>query len=283
MDNKKYLDIIFTGFSKSYSAYYNRTHKGQRVLISFGLTLLLSFLVLYPLVPKPIDPNAQSDALKVKQKKVIKYSQLSAPPPIDLIEIKPPTPKEPAKGKKVASKKFVKPTVKPDEAIQKEEIIPSQKELKFAKSGTEDQEGDSLQNVSLIGDDDGTSMEIQFDLEEVEVEQSPPEPEEEIFEFVENKASFPGGPKAMYQYLGKNIVYPSLAKDNGISGRVVVQFIVEKDGSITNVVVVRDIGGTCGDEAIRVIQKMPNWETAEQNGTKVRSRFTLPVNFSIVE
>jgi protein TonB len=277
MDNKRYLDIIFHGFSKSYSAYWNRTHKGPRVLLSFTTAILIIGLILYPLFPKPAPSKASSDTLKVKQRKVIQYSQLSAPPPIELVKIKPPKRKKVAEGKKVASKKFVKPTVKPDAEVEKEDVIPSQEELKYVNPGIKDEEGDSLQNVALLGDGDGEGMEIEYDV--IELEEEPVE--EEIFDFVEQKATFPGGVKALYQYLGEHIRYPTLARENNISGRVIVQFVIEKDGSITHAEIARDIGGRCGEEAVRVVMSMPKWTPAEQNGIKVRSRFTLPVTFTI--
>lgn len=105
--------------------------------------------------------------------------------------------------------------------------------------------------------------------------------EEQIFTVVENDPEFPGGMEALYKYLGQNIKYPQLARDNGITGKVYVTFVVEKDGSIANPKVLRDIGGGCGQEAIRVVKSMPKWTPGKQRGKAVRVQFNLPVNFSL--
>lgn len=105
--------------------------------------------------------------------------------------------------------------------------------------------------------------------------------DEEVFVVVEEQPSFPGGLDAMYKYLGDNIQYPASARDNNIEGKVYVQFVVEKDGSITNAIVRRDIGGGCGAEAVRVVKGMPKWKPGKQRGKTVRTQFTLPVNFSL--
>ncbi len=105
--------------------------------------------------------------------------------------------------------------------------------------------------------------------------------EEQIFTVVENDPEFPGGMDALYKYLGQNIKYPQLARDNGITGKVYVTFVVEKDGSIANPKVLRDIGGGCGQEAIRVVKSMPKWTPGKQRGKAVRVQFNLPVNFSL--
>jgi len=83
----------------------------------------------------------------------------------------------------------------------------------------------------------------------------------------------------LLQYVGKRIVYPSIARENGIKGQVVIQFVVEKDGSISNANIARDIGGGCGAEALRVVKNMPKWVPGLQRSNPVRVRFTLPVKF----
>ncbi|MBR6440933.1 MAG: energy transducer TonB, partial [Bacteroidales bacterium] len=107
------------------------------------------------------------------------------------------------------------------------------------------------------------------------------EEEEEVFMVVENDPEFPGGMEAMMKFLAENIVYPQEAKDNNIQGRVFVSFVVEKDGSISNIKVIRDIGGGCGAEVVRVVKLMPKWKPATQKGKPVRVQFNLPVQFTI--
>ena len=105
--------------------------------------------------------------------------------------------------------------------------------------------------------------------------------EEEIFVFVEEFPSFPGGEEALYKYLSDNLQYPDMARDNNITGKVVIRFVVEKDGSITKASIAREIGGGCGKEALRVVNSMPKWKPGKQSGKAVRTEFTLPVDFQL--
>ena len=118
-------------------------------------------------------------------------------------------------------------------------------------------------------------------IAEVKIEEDKEEEEQQIFTVVENDPEFPGGMEALYKYLAENIKYPQLARDNGITGKVYVTFVVERDGSIANPRILRDIGGGCGAEAIRVVKAMPKWTPGKQRGKAVRVQFNLPVNFNL--
>jgi len=102
---------------------------------------------------------------------------------------------------------------------------------------------------------------------------------DEVFVFVEDQPVFPGGDDARIKYLQANIHYPEKAKKEGIQGTVYVTFVVEKDGRITNVKVLRGIGGGCDEEAVRVIAKMPQWKSGMQRGKPVRVQFNMPIRF----
>ena len=127
--------------------------------------------------------------------------------------------------------------------------------------------------------------------EEIEItrrEPTPPPPKpkeeevtEEIFVVVEQQPEFPGGNAAMMKFLSDNIRYPVIAQENGIQGRVICNFVVERDGSITDVQVVRGVDPSLDREAVRVIQQMPRWAPGKQRGSAVRVRFTLPVVFRL--
>lgn len=103
----------------------------------------------------------------------------------------------------------------------------------------------------------------------------------EIFNVVETMPEFPGGEQALREFLAANLVYPQEAKEKKIEGRVFVTFVVEADGSISNIKVLRDIGGGCGDEAVRVIKLMPKWKPGAQRGKAVRTQFNLPIKFTL--
>ncbi len=103
--------------------------------------------------------------------------------------------------------------------------------------------------------------------------------ESEIFVIVEQMPEFPGGSQALLQYLATKIHYPELARENKVEGLVVVQFIIDEKGKISNVTVLRGIGGGCDEEAIRVIKVMPDWQPGRQRGMPVKVRYNVPVRF----
>lgn len=107
------------------------------------------------------------------------------------------------------------------------------------------------------------------------------EKEEEIFQVVENQPEFPGGMAALMEYLKKNMKYPTICQEQGIQGRVIVQFVVNSDGSIVDPQVVKPVNPYLDKEALRVVSTMPKWKPGEQRGKKVRVRFTLPVTFRL--
>ncbi len=98
---------------------------------------------------------------------------------------------------------------------------------------------------------------------------------------IEKMPTFPGGEEALMDFIGTNIRYPKYAQDHGISGRVFIKFVVMPDGSVSNVEVLKGIGGGCDEEAVRVVKMMPKWIPAENDGEKVRVMFTLPINFRL--
>lgn len=129
--------------------------------------------------------------------------------------------------------------------------------------------------IKIDNADDNTPVEIQNTV----VQEEETEEEEEILVIVEKQASFPGGPAKLMEFLKSQLEYPQIAIDNNIQGRVFVQFVVNKDGSIQDVKVTRGVDPVLDQEAIRVVKKMPKWVPAEQRGKTCRSRFTLPVVF----
>ncbi|SFK91722.1 outer membrane transport energization protein TonB [Porphyromonadaceae bacterium KH3CP3RA] len=146
--------------------------------------------------------------------------------------------------------------------------------------------------IEVVEEKVETKMEIKVEDDQskrqtdVYIPPPPPKPKqeevtEEIFVVVEEQPEFPGGNAAMMKFLSDNIRYPVIAQENGISGRVICNFVVERDGSITDVQVVRGVDPSLDREAIRVIQQMPRWKPGKQRGSAVRVRFTLPVVFRL--
>jgi TonB family protein len=113
------------------------------------------------------------------------------------------------------------------------------------------------------------------------LEEMPAQAASDVYNSVGQSPQFPGGAEALSKFLSENLKYPALAKENGIEGRVVLSFIVENDGSLTDVKILRDIGAGCGQEALRLVRTMPKWEPGQHQGRKVRVMFTLPVLFKL--
>lgn len=145
--------------------------------------------------------------------------------------------------------------------------------------------------IEVVNDDVDVDEDIDIDAEAddntVVQEYVPPAEDDEeveeqqIFTVVESMPEFPGGMGALMKYLAENIKYPALAKESGIQGRVFINFVVEPDGSISNVKVLRGIGGGCDEEAVRVVKSMPNWKPGKQRGKPVRVSYNLPVKFTL--
>ena len=135
-----------------------------------------------------------------------------------------------------------------------------------------------VEDIEINAEIDQTEVMEEYVAPEVEEEEVV---EQEVFTIVEQMPSFPGGDQKMYEYLSKNIKYPQIARESGIQGRVFVNFVVEPDGSVSNVMVLRGIGGGCDEEAMRVVKGMPKWTPGKQRGKAVRVSYTLPVVFKL--
>lgn len=263
--DESFLGLVFENRNKKYGAYQLRKRGDRRLIIGFAIALFIvgtAFSV--PLIQASLEAKKQQP-IKVKEKRVLHYSELSAPPPIALE--KPPPEKVVQIKKEV--KKFLKPVVKPDEEVIEEELIPTVEEVETVEVGTGNLEGDDSVNLDLDIES--------FDLAE-------PEPEVvEPFLVVEVMPQFPGGEGELIDYLKKNVRYPSRAREFNVQGLVVSRFVIEADGSITNIEILRGIGAGCDEEAIRVIESMPQWEPGVQNGIHVPVMYTLPIRFIMKE
>jgi protein TonB len=258
-----YLDILFEGRNKKYGGYELRRRYPERMrnagLIAVGAVVLI------------IGASALAKAIKANEKKpvaIMKEVTLAEPPPIDPKKPPPPPPPEPPPPVK-PTVKFTPPVIKKDEEVKEEERPPEVKELEDKSSGIKTQEGDPNGiDPGIVDPGPGTGA-----------VEAPPEPK--IFTYVEQMPEYPGGDAARQDYLNKNLRYPDLARENNISGRVTVRFVVSEDGSISDVQVVKGIGGGCDEEAKRVVQKMPKWKPGKQNGRAVKVYFTLPIIFTL--
>ena len=178
------------------------------------------------------------------------------------------------------------------EPIFEEEMIPITEEEPEQKQAPPPPEAPKVEEVIQIAEndanveettiksseDDNTAVEIKY-IEPVVEEEEPVE--EEIFMVVEQMPEFPGGMAELMKFLSKNIKYPTIAQENGIQGRVIVQFVVNQDGSIVDPIVMRSVDPYLDKEALRVISTMPKWKPGMQRGKAVRVKYTVPVTFRL--
>ncbi|HEY4787934.1 MAG TPA: TonB family protein [Bacteroidales bacterium] len=250
-----WCDMVFEGRNKEYGAYDDRQRSSKR----HALALIIAVSVFTVGVSAPVLIKALTPEKKVKHVEVTSLADIKIDKPIEnKVEAPPPPP--PMK----TTVKFTPPEVTNEEVTEEVKTVD---ELKDTKA--------QISVADVKGSDDANAVDV-ADLKVVEEKEEP-------LQFVEQMPEFPGGVDAMMKYLNANIRYPSIATEMGISGRVILQFVVDKHGKINNVKVLRGIGGGCDEEAIRVVKNMPSWKPGRQNGKEVPVYFTLPVVFTLKE
>lgn len=265
----QWLDVVFKGRNQAYGAYELRKENPKNTLRALVIAILGFVVVLgSPTIINIIQGFIPKADQKVKVTDVV----LLPPPPIDAAKPPPPPPKEPPKPK-VDQVRFPPPIVKPDNQVH-EKDPPTEKQLEVADPGPKEQKGDP--NAKLTVDEPAGNADVQQAVTEAG-------DGNQVFTAVEVEPVPKGGMEAFYAFLGKKIQYPSAAKEAGTQGRVILQFVVEKDGSLTDIKVLREPGNGLGDEATRVLRLAPKWSPGIQNGKPVRVQYTIPVNFSLGE
>jgi|JI71714BRNA_FD_contig_123_38840_length_3391_multi_4_in_0_out_0_5 periplasmic protein TonB len=263
------LDIIFQNRNKAYGAYQLRRDYNKYLMRAFGFGLLFLFLLF--MLPRLV--NAVSSALAEKPVEV--EIEMSAPP--DLTNEPPPPPPPPPPTPPPPTRttvQFVPPIIKKDEEVVEEEpkkVIEELEEVK-ADIGKSDVKGN-----------DEAPPETFDNPSELEVVEAPKVVEDKVYETfdIQKMPSFPGGEAELQKFLRDNINYPAIARENNIQGTAALSFVVGKDGTISNVTILKDPGGGCGKEAVRVVNSMPKWAPGEANGNPVKVKFTLPVRFRL--
>lgn len=264
-------DIVFANRNKAYGAYTLR--KDYPRVVTRALLIgaaIFTLAVLSPTIISAIVPDNADEQAMVE----VDLMKLP-PPPIDPNE-PPPPPPPPVELPKVNTVKFLPPEVKPDEEVPEEVPPPAVEELKEAVAAEKTQEGDPNAAEVIIAPEETSGP------TKVEVAVEAPAPkEDEVFTVVEQQPEFAGGMSALNQYLGKNIRYPAAAQRANVSGRVFVSFVVNTDGSIQDVTVLKGLGFGTDEEAVRVVKSMPKWRPGKQSGRPVRVKYNLPINFQL--
>ena len=270
-----WCDLIFEGRNKEYGAYKLRTQTGKRnlkAIITIAILAALCIILFY--IKAGYDAYQAAHA---KNENVTEISALNQPKKKEAkVERKVQVEEKKEVVKEVKSSiKFTAPVIKKDADVKPEEEMKTQDQIMQTNTaiGARDVKGNS---------DQGEILKVTQRVETEPVKAEPkPEVENKVFDVVEQMPSFPGGPSALMQYLSSNIKYPVVAQENGVQGRVVVSFVVERDGSITDVQVARSVDPSLDREAQRVVRNMPRWIPGKQNGQAVRVKYNVPVAFRL--
>jgi len=264
------LDIVFDGRNKEYGAYELRRAYAKRMLTA----LLVTATVCLAIFASSIIANSVNDKKLVMQNvddvQLTEVKEREAPPPPP----PPPPPPKPPEPPKVEIAKFTPPKIVKDEDVKEEEKPPEIEKIEQAKIGTINQEG--TKDIGIVAPPVESKS-----AAEVVAPKVVEEDYEKVFTKVENPAEFPGGQSEWTRYLTKNLRYPDEAIDNGTQGVVRVQFIVDKEGNISEVQALNNPGDGLSDEAVRIIKRGPKWKPAEQNGRKVIYRHIQAITFRL--
>ena len=270
--SNEWTDLVFEGRNQSYGAYKLRKTTGKRnlwalIIVALAAVLLYLGLQLQRMAEanKKVE-NTQAVALaklnteKKKEAKVEKKEIIRQEPEKVVEQVK-------------SSVKFTAPIIKKDEEVKEED------EIKL----DEVQKSDKAVGAFTVEGNDEVGGAVLKAKEDIAAPEPPKHVVEEtkIFTVVEQMPMFPGGDGALMGYLRDNIHYPTVAAENGVQGRVVVGFVVERDGSITDVNILRGVDPSLDREAMRVVKSMPKWTPGKQNGSAVRVKYQVPVSFRL--
>ena len=270
--SNEWADIVFQGRNKVYGAYQLRRGTSKRniwAMVFVAAVAAVAYLGLAAYnsyqASQKAKFEAEMEASLIETKKQAKVEKKTEAPKVEQVQ----------KVEKVKSSiAFTPPVIKKDSEVKPEEEMKTQDELKETKT--------AIGAFDVKGNDEagGTVLKAVEDIATPE----PPKQEAEqnkVFDVVEQQPQYPGGMGALNQWLASNIKYPVMAAENGIEGRVVVQFVVERDGSVSGVHVVRGVDPSLDKEATRVVSAMPKWIPGKQNGSAVRVKYTVPVTFRL--
>ncbi|MCP9767375.1 energy transducer TonB [Lacihabitans sp. LS3-19] len=268
--NQNFDDIIFENRNKEYGAYFLRKNYSNyltKAMVIGSSIFILLFGGAFTYNKYVLDKNSNKDI----NHGTIKLIPPPPEKPIVIPEITPPPP-----IKEIDIPKATITFLPPEPVIDNLDIIETPPPTK------DEIEGKVISNKTNEGIESNGAFTTPPKVPEiVEIIKVDNPEDNKIFISVEQKPEFPNGTKAMYEFLSKNIHYPKSAVNAGVTGKVFVKFVVEKDGSIADVQITKGIGFGCDEEAIRVIQSMPKWRPGRQNGKEVRVYFNMPITYKL--
>ena len=270
--DQRWIDLVFEGKNEAYGAYAIRQDTSKRNLFAMlALVGGLAFIVLCFL-----GVNVAQNAIAAAQ------AEHETEVALEQIE------EEAEEQEEEETEVIYEET---EQLVAEETVMNSEKFTAYEmeddapemQTKTQDEVAQSDIAIGAIDYDKGSDeAEHVLKVNEKVVDEVPPKVEEtKVFDVVEQMPSFKGGDAALMEYLNKNIKYPVIAEENGIQGRVVTTFVVERDGTINDVKVIKSVDPSLDKEAVRVVRSMPKWNPGKQNGSAVRVKFTLPVTFRL--
>lgn len=272
----KWVEMVFAGKNKEYGAYQLRKGTSGRNIKALLILVIAAALVGGFLAWKVIEQKQAEEQQAYME--AMQLAELQQQAKKEEKKKEPVKPKiEPKKEIPVAreTQKFTAPVIKKDELVKEENQVKQMDKLdEKVAVGTENKEGTKDRLAEAVRSD-------------IAVAAPPPPParkpevSDKVFDVVEEMPHFPGGAAALQAFLSSNTKYPVVAQENGVQGRVIVSFVVERDGSITDVRVVRSVDPSLDREASRVVRSMPRWSPGKQNGSAVRVKYTVPVVFRL--
>ncbi len=270
--SNEWTDLVFEGRNQSYGAYQLRKSTGKRNLWALIIVALAAVLLYLGL---QLQRMAEANK-KVENTQAVELAKLNTEKKKEAkVEKKEIIRQEPEKvvEQVKSSVKFTAPVIKKDEEVKEED------EIKL----DEVQKSDKAVGAFTVEGNDEVGGAVLKAKEDIAAPEPPKHVVEEtkIFTVVEQMPMYPGGDAALMGYLRDNIHYPTVAAENGVQGRVVVGFVVERDGSITDVNIIRSVDPSLDREAMRVVKSMPRWTPGKQNGSAVRVKYQVPVTFRL--
>lgn len=266
-----WVDLVFEGRNKAYGAYRLRKSTTKRNILAMVAVVLLLIVAFIILTVKNFVDEQRAKVAMTQVTELTNYDQPKKKAEVKQkkVEVEPERVVERVKS----SIKFTAPVIKKDEEVKPDEELKTQDELMSTKT--------AIGTFDVKGNDDANGEILK--AKDVIAEPDPPKHEEEnkVFDIVEQQPMFPGGPTALMKYLSEHTKYPVVAQENGVQGRVTVQFVVEKDGSISDVHVLRGVDPSLDKEAVRVVKSLPRWTPGKQNGITVRVNYRVPVLFRL--
>lgn len=269
--DQKWIDLVFEGKNEAYGAYQIRQDTKKRnlwamIALILGLAAIVGIFLLVNVAQNAFSASSEHETtveLEAIEEEVEEEEEeeiIYEPEELELLV---------EEEQVMSSEKFT--AYEMDDEVKPEEVTKTQDEM--AQSNI------AVGAFNVEGQEEAEHV---LKVNEKIVDEIPEAVEDtKVFEVVEQMPQFPGGDAALMQFLSSHIKYPVVAEENGIQGRVVCTFVVEKNGSITDVKVVKSVDPSLDKEAQRVIKSMPNWIPGKQNGSAVRVKYTVPVTFRL--